>query len=81
MNKVNFIPSNFGTHPMVSYNNHLYWFEKQNKNSTYYKCQFKRKRSCGGSISIKDNEVIRSSPHNHVPGLIKIYKLNNLNKK
>lgn len=52
----------------VIYNNQIYWWKEDNKNSKRFVCIRRDKDLCPASITIKDNKVIRASPHlNHLP--------------
>ena len=51
------------THPMVIYKNYLYWWAEENKKSTRYTCSERSIKKCGGSITIADKVVIRSTCH------------------
>ena len=58
-------PTKSGTHSSVIYNNYHYWWAEDNKRSTRYTCVEKTYKKCSGSITIAQEEVIRSTNHSH----------------
>ena len=56
-------PTKSGAHSSVIYNNYHYWWAEDNKRSTQYICAEKTYKKCSGSITIAQEEVIRSTNH------------------
>ena len=56
-------PKKAGTHATVIYQNYHYWWAEDNKRSTRYTCCDKYTKKCGGSITISQDKVTRSTGH------------------